>query len=252
MDRWTGDRRPEDRRTERAHRAWSGVPFALSVLRAAGRRPASESIGPSVHRLLRVFRPPLRSSCGIDPSASLRSLAMKKSLALTILAAITLSALTPSANAQGWKDRLKKKVEQRVDQRTDQAADKGLDKAEQVITCEITDKACADKARAEGKQVKIADASSGSADAAAAPASAGDGVWLNYDFKPGDRVLFYDDYAADATCAPRDSARSPFRCPRRCPSDSRWRWTSTTARGATRGVRRRCASSSTRAPTTPS
>jgi len=122
---------------------------------------------------------------------------MKKSLALTFLAAITLSALTPSADAQGWKDRLKKKVEQRVDQRTDQAADKGLDKAEQVITCEITDKACADKARAEGKQVKIADASSGSADAAAAPASAGDGVWLNYDFKPGDRVLFYDDYAAD-------------------------------------------------------
>jgi len=122
---------------------------------------------------------------------------MKKSLALTFLAAITLSALTPSADAQGWKDRLKKKVEQRVDQRTDQAAEKGLDKAEQVITCEITDKACADKARAEGKQVKIADASSGSADAAAAPASAGDGVWLNYDFKPGDRVLFYDDYAAD-------------------------------------------------------
>ena len=123
---------------------------------------------------------------------------MKKSLALAFVAAITLTVLAPSAHAQGWKDRLKKKVEQRVDQRTDQAADKGLDKAEQVITCEITDKACADKARAEGKQVKITDASAGAADAAAvAPASPGEGAWLNYDFKPGDRVLFYDDFTTD-------------------------------------------------------
>jgi OOP family OmpA-OmpF porin len=126
---------------------------------------------------------------------------MKKSLALAFLAATTLAALAPSAHAQSWKDRLKKKVEQRVDQRTDQAADKGLDKAEQVITCEIADKACADKARAEGKQVKIADASAGSATAtdaaAAAPSAPGEGAWLNYDFKPGDRVLFYDDFASD-------------------------------------------------------
>lgn len=126
---------------------------------------------------------------------------MKKSVALAFAAALTLSVVVPSANAQGWKDRLKQKVQQRVDQRTDQAADKGLDKAEQVITCEITDKACADKARAEGKQVKIVnqDGSAATADAsaAAAPSAPGEGAWLNYDFKPGDRVLFYDDFSGD-------------------------------------------------------
>lgn len=123
---------------------------------------------------------------------------MKKSLALALAAAFTLSAIAPTADGQGWKDRLKKKVEQRVEQRTDQAADKGLDKAEQAITCEITDKACADKARAEGKQVKITDSSAGAAEvAAAASASPGEGAWVNYDFKPGDRVLFYDDFTSD-------------------------------------------------------
>src|SRR6476469_7042812 len=46
MDRWTDG--PRDRWTGRAHRSEFGVPFAVPVLRAAGRRPASESIGPSV------------------------------------------------------------------------------------------------------------------------------------------------------------------------------------------------------------
>jgi OmpA-OmpF porin, OOP family len=137
----------------------------------------------------------MRFSFSFASSASLRSLSMKKSLALVFAAAFTLSAFAPSADAQGWKDRLKQKVKQRVDQRADQAADKSLDKAEQAITCEITDKACADKARAEGKQVKIV--GQDGAAATDAPAAPGEGEWLNYDFKPGDRVLFYDDFSAD-------------------------------------------------------
>lgn len=122
---------------------------------------------------------------------------MKKSLAFALAAALTMSALAPSADAQGWKDRLKQKVKQRVDQRADQATDKGLDKAEQSITCEVADKACADKARAEGKQVKIAGEEGGGAAAGEALPGPGEGAWLNYDFKPGDRVLFYDDFSAD-------------------------------------------------------
>ena len=126
---------------------------------------------------------------------------MKKSLAIALAAALTLTVVAPSAQAQGWKDRLKQKVQQRVDQRTDQAADKGLDKTEQVITCSITDKACAEKARAEGKQVKIAGQDGGTTGAAVGSADAqpgpGEGAWLNYDFKPGDKVLFYDDFSSD-------------------------------------------------------
>lgn len=48
---------------------------------------------------------------------------MKKSLALAFAAAITMSLLASSADAQGWKDRLKQKVKERVDQRADQAAE---------------------------------------------------------------------------------------------------------------------------------
>jgi outer membrane protein OmpA-like peptidoglycan-associated protein len=125
---------------------------------------------------------------------------MKKFLAFAFVAAFTLSAFAPSADAQGWKDRLKQKVKQRVDQRADQATDKGLDKAEQSITCGVADKACADKARADGKQVKVvgqADDAAATAATADAPAAPGEGEWLNYDFKPGERVLFYDDFSAD-------------------------------------------------------
>jgi outer membrane protein OmpA-like peptidoglycan-associated protein len=124
---------------------------------------------------------------------------MKKSLALAFAAVLTLAVVAPSAQAQGWKDRLKQKVQQRVDQRADQAADKGLDKTEQVITCSITDKACADKARAEGKQVKIAGQEGADAGAATGEAlpGPGEGAWLNYDFKPGDRVLFFEDFSRD-------------------------------------------------------
>src|SRR6476661_5171501 len=109
----------------------------------------------------------MRSSSGTASSASFRSLTMKKSLVIALATALTLSVVAPSAQAQGWKDRLKQKVQQRVDQRTDQAADKGLDKTEQVITCSITDKACADKARAEGKQVKVVNQDGSAADATA-------------------------------------------------------------------------------------
>ena len=124
---------------------------------------------------------------------------MKKSLALAFAAALTLSVAAPPAQSQGWKDRLKQKVKQRVDQRADQATDKGLDKAEQAISCEVTDKACADRARAEGKQVKIVGQGEAAADAADVDAQPGpgEGAWLNYDFKPGDRVLFFEDFSRD-------------------------------------------------------
>jgi OOP family OmpA-OmpF porin len=110
------------------------------------------------------------------------------------VAALLVAAVPLSSHAQGWKDRLKDKVKQRVETRTDQAMDKGVDKAEEVITCQVADRACADKARAEGKKVRIA----GEGDAAAGDRSApGEGAWLNYDFVPGEKVLFYEDFTKE-------------------------------------------------------
>jgi outer membrane protein OmpA-like peptidoglycan-associated protein len=108
--------------------------------------------------------------------------------------AALLVAVPTSSNAQGWKDRLKEKVKQRVETRTDQAMDKGVDKAEEVITCQVADRACADKARAEGKKVRIAGEGDTAAGDRAAP---GEGAWLNYDFVPGEKVLFYEDFTKE-------------------------------------------------------
>jgi outer membrane protein OmpA-like peptidoglycan-associated protein len=111
-----------------------------------------------------------------------------------VAAALLVAAIPSSSSAQGWKDRLKDKVKQRVETRTDQAMDKGVDKAEEVITCQVADRACADRARAEGKKVRIA----GEGDAAAGDRSApGEGAWLNYDFVPGEKVLFYEDFTKE-------------------------------------------------------
>ena len=131
-----------------------------------------------------------------------------------LLAAALLAAtvLAPSdAHAQKWleraKARAKEKVEQRVEQRTGEAVDKVLDGSEAVVRCAAGDDACREKAEAEGKKVEVMPAAGApkAAAGAAAPAAAatapaakpGEGVWLNYDFKPGERPLFVDDFTKD-------------------------------------------------------
>lgn len=117
--------------------------------------------------------------------------------------ALVVALATPPVHAQGIMGRLKQKAKERVDQKADQAADKTLDKAEEVVRCAVTDKACIDRAKAAGKRVEIdssasAGASTGAAaGGAAAAARPGEGAWVNYDFVPGDRALFVEDYSGD-------------------------------------------------------
>lgn len=92
------------------------------------------------------------------------------------------------------KQKVEQKVEQRVDRRTDKAVDKALDKVE----CAATDTECFEKAKAEGKEVTTVDAPAAQSPAAKpAPLKPGQGAWANYDFKPGDRILFADDFSTD-------------------------------------------------------
>jgi outer membrane protein OmpA-like peptidoglycan-associated protein len=79
------------------------------------------------------------------------------------------------------------------------------------VKCATSDQACQDKAKANGKSVVIDDtapkggapvtaASSPNGTAAAtAPASPkpGEGAWVNYDFVPGSRALYVDDFTKD-------------------------------------------------------
>ncbi len=150
---------------------------------------------------------------------------MRSSSRLLPLAVVLLALCGPLASGQSWLDKVKKKVEQkagqRADQKTDEAIDKGLDSAENAIKCVAGDQACIDKAQKKGKKVVLvdeegnplpADQQPGGAaaePAAGAPAEAGkgatpagpvgpmQGVWANFDFVPGNRVLFYDDFMQD-------------------------------------------------------
>lgn len=148
------------------------------------------------------------------------------------LMALTLAVARP-APAQGWLHKLKEKAKEKAAARLDTATDAALDTAanriEHVIKCAVSNTACIRQAAAAGQAVLVTDdngAPVSSADSAAAIASAmqsapsatpagapvgaapvaggagagqapGTGVWLNYDFVPGDKVLFYDDFADD-------------------------------------------------------
>lgn len=123
-----------------------------------------------------------------------------------LAASLAVLALLP-LTAQAQFGRLKEKVKQRAEQAVDKATDKALDKGEARVKCAISDKDCAAQAKAAGKDVElVADpAPSGSAVQAGEAAAAGkanamkpgEGAWSNYDFVPGERVLFAEDFTRD-------------------------------------------------------
>ncbi|MEL7169844.1 MAG: OmpA family protein, partial [Bacteroidota bacterium] len=77
------------------------------------------------------------------------------------------------------------------------------------IECALGDEACVRRAEAEGQEVVYVDDDGNPVDTGAAPADTpdassdaeslrpGEGAWANYDFVPGDRVLYFDDYEDD-------------------------------------------------------
>jgi outer membrane protein OmpA-like peptidoglycan-associated protein len=134
---------------------------------------------------------------------------MRRILFIPALAGALLMSANQPIHAQGLFGKLKNKAKQKVEQA-----------AVDAISCAASDTQCIDQAKADGKPVKITDAdgkpvsstdsaaavnhtaASGAAASSAPAASAestppGAGAWLNYDFVPGDRVLFFDDFSED-------------------------------------------------------
>jgi outer membrane protein OmpA-like peptidoglycan-associated protein len=108
--------------------------------------------------------------------------------------------------------------------------DTALNKTEHVIHCVVGDRQCTTNAQAAGQTVVLtdaqgqnlpaaqqptaaasaavsqtapastgssADASAGTQTAAAPPPPPGQGLWLNYDFIPGDRTIYFEDFSSD-------------------------------------------------------
>jgi outer membrane protein OmpA-like peptidoglycan-associated protein len=115
---------------------------------------------------------------------------MRVARTLTAITIVTAVAMMP-AWGQGFGDLLKKKLKEKVEQTTTEATSKTVD-------------AAADKAGK--KEAPAPDEPSGQQDTPAADSAAGagsenlkpgEGAWANYDFKPGSKVLFADDFTAD-------------------------------------------------------
>ncbi len=150
--------------------------------------------------------------------------------ALGVIAAlIVVSAATATpSEAQGVLGRVKQKVSDATQQAADGAADKAAGAAANVVQCAATDTGCIQQAQSDGKRVAVMDASgkrvsgadsakaiaaattgspspqaeggsSGSGAAAPTPGRLADedAVLVNYDFVPGDRVIFAEDFSND-------------------------------------------------------
>lgn len=146
-----------------------------------------------------------------------------RAFAAAFVVLLAIGSMQPSsAEAQGIfkkiKEQAKEKATERVVQRAGEATDKALDETEGAIVCVATDFACIRNAQEQGKQVSVTDASGNAVtgeDSAAAIAAAGggatasaggeasaqlkpgEGAWANYDFVPGDKPIFVDDFSKD-------------------------------------------------------
>jgi hypothetical protein len=109
----------------------------------------------------------------------------------TVIAIISLCMLTSAANAQGILGKIKDKAKQRADAKVDKAIDKGLDKTEEAAT---------KKENAETKTTEENKTTSATEIKKDTPAAASAEIFKtfqNYDFVPGDKVLFEDDWRDD-------------------------------------------------------
>ncbi len=130
---------------------------------------------------------------------------------------LALMLLTPAdGEAQIWKrvkKAAKKTVENEAERKTEQAVRNALGLAEDVVVCMVGDDKCVEEAEKNDKEYVVADDEGNvvsdhrhhaieeepatAEESEDGPLKPGEGVWANYDFVPGDRVLFYDDYSKD-------------------------------------------------------
>ncbi|HEY7614262.1 MAG TPA: OmpA family protein [Gemmatimonadales bacterium] len=128
-----------------------------------------------------------------------------------LLAGLALGGAPSTAEAQfgkRLKDAVKRSAEDKAIQKATEEENKAIDDAvagggEESAAADETAAAAADSEAAATDTAPASEAApatapaTGTATAPAKPKNAGEGAFVNFDFVPGDRVLFYDDYSGD-------------------------------------------------------
>jgi outer membrane protein OmpA-like peptidoglycan-associated protein len=114
-------------------------------------------------------------------------------IALAVLALVTLPQSAEAQFGKRLKDAVKRTAEDKAIQKTTEEESKAIDGA-------MEGGGGADSAAgsaAAAPQPAAGGATGAAPGAAPAPRAAGEGAFVSFDFVPGERVLFYDDYTAD-------------------------------------------------------
>jgi OmpA-OmpF porin, OOP family len=129
-----------------------------------------------------------------------------RSLPLALLLATSVTLLAPFSTEGQVPNRLRRSVQNALESETARQLDRLLRNA---VRCVFDDSACVERAKQEGKDVVLTnDAGEILMDADGKPITdpatvqqqpekPGTGAWANYDFVPGDDILFYDDFTRD-------------------------------------------------------
>jgi OmpA-OmpF porin, OOP family len=123
-------------------------------------------------------------------------------LTVLVIVGMALPLIPLPADAQigqRLRDRARQQIEQRAEQRADEAVAVALDAADSVV-CAIDDEVCLRDARAAGNEVVLTREDGTPVARDEYPADAlrpGEGVWTNYDFVPGERVLWAENFTRD-------------------------------------------------------
>lgn len=116
------------------------------------------------------------------------------------------SSIAAPLEGQGLRDRLKRAAQNATEREIARQVDKAVTG---MIRCALNDSACVEEARENGQPVEmtdedgnvIRDASgnpvSDAEYAKATRAKPGEGVWSSYEFVPGERTLFLEDFSKD-------------------------------------------------------
>lgn len=116
---------------------------------------------------------------------------MRRVVIAAVLGFMLVMPADASAQLGGLGRRLKQKAQEKVEDRIEQRADQAMERALNSVECAATDQSCIDAAAAEGKQPVDPEGNRLST------GKPGQGAWTNYDFKPGERILYADDFRGD-------------------------------------------------------